>query len=522
MKPKPNRGFPRDLNVDRLSAILAPTFVFLALWAVYLHTLNPAFLNDDSAETLSASWAFGVAHAPGYPLVLLLNHLFQWIPLGGWGLRSSLFAGFLAAFGAALLSAWVGVLLTEEGPMLPAAARGAWAVLAGLSLGLSENYWRTALSAKGMVYQLELVLLIPPAWALWRARREKLAPWTGWLVFGAALGLGHHWPLHFSLSLGVLAAWFGVWGGNRQPRFGSSPGSIRAPAWVLMALSPALLYPALRSHQHPFQDWGAADRLPLWWNYLSLHYLQVPDKSFARTIWEWSQGGLSGSRFSMTCLTFIRGQGLWISSFLVRDVSPVLVLAAILGWWRGARSARWRGPILVLALSMAGLVAANLLFNSPGQTDFLWILGNHLLPWDLAVALSGTLALAFFARSPRTWALAGLVVALTAASWPGRWDRLDQSRLTDSYRYGVDLLASAPRGSLLFAEEDRDYFAAYFLQGVEGKRPDLSLVTPFLWQESWGVAQSARLHPDWGLSILPDAAPWDRVGFNIRRAIQTN
>jgi hypothetical protein len=108
------------------------------------------------------------------------------------------------------------------------------------------------------------------------------------------------------------------------------------------------------------------------------------------------------------------------------------------------------------------------------------------------------------------------------APFPIRSSLLGQSRETLCWRYGLDLMASCPRNSVLFAEEDRDYFTLHYFHDIEGMRTDLTAVTTFLWQEPWGVAASALKHPEWRLDPMPQNAPWDRLLVNVRKTIAYN
>jgi hypothetical protein len=65
-----------------------PWVLFTGLFGLYLTRANPAFLNDDSAETLTAGHILGLAHSPGY-----LPGLDPLGRLGGPGRRAPLSPG---------------------------------------------------------------------------------------------------------------------------------------------------------------------------------------------------------------------------------------------------------------------------------------------------------------------------------------------------------------------------------------------------------------------------------------------
>ena len=102
-----NSTHPRRLSTPSLTARVGWMAFILGLWACYLPTVNPAFLNDDSAEILTSGHLLGLSHSPGYPLASLFQRTFQGIPLGSLAWRGSLAACALAVLGAALLAAVV-------------------------------------------------------------------------------------------------------------------------------------------------------------------------------------------------------------------------------------------------------------------------------------------------------------------------------------------------------------------------------------------------------------------------------
>ncbi|HET9869845.1 MAG TPA: hypothetical protein VFR02_05055, partial [bacterium] len=84
--PRPAGFFSTDTPVLAL--------LFLAVVAVYLSTLCPIFMDDDSAETITAGVTLGLQHPPCYPLDALLNRLAWFLPLGGPGFRAGVGSAF--------------------------------------------------------------------------------------------------------------------------------------------------------------------------------------------------------------------------------------------------------------------------------------------------------------------------------------------------------------------------------------------------------------------------------------------
>ncbi len=200
---------------DALLALLAGV-VSLAL---YVRTLVPWPLPGDSGEFQVLAYELGVGHTTGYPVYMLLAHLFQrLLPVGEVAYRVNLFSAFMAALTVA------GVYL---GGRLLSGNR--WAALFGaLSLAVGFTFWSQALIAEvysaGAAFFIAVFLLV----AGWYKTGNRWALAAAGLIGG--LGLGVHG------SVGVFAPAIGVfflanWGRRRE--------------WLLPALGGGLLGVAL-------------------------------------------------------------------------------------------------------------------------------------------------------------------------------------------------------------------------------------------------------------------------------------
>ena len=150
-------------------------------FALYLATLQPAFGGpEDTPKFQFVGHVLGLPHPPGYPLYVLLSHLFVQIPVGTIAYRANLFSAVLAAL-ACSLTYTIGRQI--------GARRGA-AVCGALGLATGASFWRGAVFAE--VYSLAAVMAALTIFFLleWRRRGQ-----SGWLLasIGAfSLGLGNH------------------------------------------------------------------------------------------------------------------------------------------------------------------------------------------------------------------------------------------------------------------------------------------------------------------------------------------
>src|SRR5215471_6271708 len=100
----------RSLKTRSICAAL----IFISSLSVYLVTLAPTVTLVDSGELIVAARYLGVAHAPGFPLYVLLAHLASIIPLGSVAQRVNFASGLFAAGASALVG-----LAVAEGLLIP-------------------------------------------------------------------------------------------------------------------------------------------------------------------------------------------------------------------------------------------------------------------------------------------------------------------------------------------------------------------------------------------------------------------
>src|SRR5262252_8249721 len=71
--------------------------IFVPSLSVYFATMAPSVTLVDSGELIVAAKYLGVAHAPGFPLYVLLAHLASIIPIGTVAQRVNFASGLFAA-----------------------------------------------------------------------------------------------------------------------------------------------------------------------------------------------------------------------------------------------------------------------------------------------------------------------------------------------------------------------------------------------------------------------------------------
>ena len=126
-----------DATRIRPTSWLVSALLFVAFLALYIITLAPDVLAADSGELQVVAAQLGVAHPPGFPLYVLLAHLFTRLPIGSPAYMANLLS---AVFGALTVVVVYrsGLLLT--GRRLPA-------LLGAVALGTATTFWSQATTA---------------------------------------------------------------------------------------------------------------------------------------------------------------------------------------------------------------------------------------------------------------------------------------------------------------------------------------------------------------------------------------
>ena len=194
--PPPERGF-------RALEFALATLVGALAFTLYLRTLAPGLLGGDSGEFQFAAWLGGFAHPTGYPLYLMLGHVWSriiWANTPAWrmNLFSALWGG--VATGLVYLLAFRLLRLVARGDIQNSTGR--WpiifirmlAALAAITFCVTPTFWSQAVIAE--VYTLHAafiaaVLIGLVAWAELPASTQDYRP-LYWAAGVYGFSLTHH------------------------------------------------------------------------------------------------------------------------------------------------------------------------------------------------------------------------------------------------------------------------------------------------------------------------------------------
>lgn len=191
-------GQGRWLRVAGLAGV-----ALAALW-LYVRTVAPDVLPADSGELQVVAATLGVAHPPGFPLYVLLGHLWTLLPFGaGPAYRLNLFSAVTSTLTLMVVYQTV-VVLARRRPLL-----AGWT--AAVALGTATTFWAQATTANirsltALFTALALYCLVRFGQAV-RAEDGRRNTADRWLILAAlALGFGttHHVSLAFLALIGVV------------------------------------------------------------------------------------------------------------------------------------------------------------------------------------------------------------------------------------------------------------------------------------------------------------------------------
>ncbi|HUU53617.1 MAG TPA: DUF2723 domain-containing protein [Armatimonadota bacterium] len=439
-----------DPTRPRAGEVLRRPFAVAALvgsvsLAIYVWTLAPTVLADDSAELVTAAHVLGIPHPTGYPLYLLLARLFDLLPFAAPPVRVGLLSALCGAASAAVI-AWTATRIAGSAPA---------GLLSGFVVAFAGSGWSAATEPE--VYALN-ALIISLAIAVFaagggrRGQRRLL-----WLALLAGLGLAHHrTSVFFTIPLVIAAA------------VEERPGWRALGKATAFGLAPLLLYLYLpiRAAAHPPVLWSDVSQ---WRHFLPY----VLGRSYQEYVFARPPGEMIG--FAETLLAGASS-----------ELTPGGIILSLIG--AAGLVLRRRGLGIALLVSTAALTIWNLGYRVSDWQAFS-------VPSTLAAGLWSGLGLVALSQALRRaapdrtrWAQAALtigVVVFIPAS-------LLQSNLPKSHRgewqhydTALAVLSQLPPNSIYVSNLDHGTFLPMYLQVVEGRRRDVVVCSSDQIYEPW-------------------------------------
>ncbi len=523
--------------------MLIPVFLFFFVFEAYLLTHCATFNINDSGETIMVCDLLTISHSPGYPLHTLWGRVNCLLPLGKPMLRVT-FCSMVTGTISVVVVYWFLKMMFQSifkapqsatgSPLAPPAISpspvstdapegapsadsgyGSWlwevpSLFGALVFAFSYQHWFQSCGAKGGIYTLNTLLSVCMIFLFFKMRE------SGWFIkslllmgFLYGLSLAHHWPNQIVMAPAYL--WFFLASQKRVPLpsilkniIGLRPfdlwdnlinvlsafgilNFIRAFICLLLSLS-VYMYLPIRATQNPLVNWWdprTADRL--WGTVIRKGYENVG----ATRGWETIVRDLK--RFWLHAHHEF-GE---VFTFLVF----FLVIWGMVWLWRRKQWSTATG----FALFGGGVFAGIILFNNPLE-GYQWTIDNFFSPVYLTMAIFASAGIAGICEwIAKEWpyrvvplyttafcmgfALMPLMLNYTAkdkiVDGQAVYQGNDQSRYISSYDEGINMLKTVNRDAVILCNGDIDILPLWYLQYVEGKRPEVVSFTMQLIPYDW-------------------------------------
>jgi hypothetical protein len=416
---------------------------------LYLLTGAHSIVTGDNPEFVGAAASLGVPHAPGYPLLTLIGHVFTWLPLGSTVFRLTILAALLSTATIGLVYATALRVTSSD-----LASFGAAVALAGTPV-----FWRWSIQFE--VFSLNNFLA---ALVLYLLVRWKDEPRRDSMLIGAAFAFGLGLANQQTIALLVPAVLWVLWLNRRQLKRRPSTVALAAGALIVGVLP--YLYVPLAASRHPLINFDDVHSASDFW----------------RLIGRGDYGGLQLAGSSNTGSPFGRMWYLALASGLVG-------VLAVLGVARARRRSPWFLWFVAAGFGVAGVLFMFPANINPSPLHLRYVIERFfLLPIVIIAPLAafGVVQLAGWGAArigERRAALAatGLVAVLAVAGVAANYQDNDLRSDTVTAHYAEDILASLKPNAVLFVTGDESDIPLLWAQAAENLRPDVTvLVSPLL------------------------------------------
>jgi hypothetical protein len=473
------------------------------LLIIYIATLAPGVTLWDSGEFLASIHSLGIPHPPGTPLYVIVAKVWTmiWAPVVGFAYSVNLLSAVCTALGCAiladLLTRWTG----------DGIAAYAGAVCAGLmsSLWLSANETEVYASA----FLVSCILLSIGDRAGETGERR-------WLLAGGYVA-GLAFSLHLTALLSAPAALY-------LAMHRGSPRDVvrRIPAMLLTFAvgASAVLFLLVRARHDPAVNQGNPSTWPALMDVI-MRRQYAPASPWPRQApWFLQVGNLFEYADWQVAL------GLSPDPPPTWWRTPVTILFGLLGLagfleHRRMNRRSWRALVILFVTTTLGVLVYLNLKAGPSygagflpataphearERDYFFALG--FVCWGLWAGFGAVGAMRRLSRgdqaTQRILALAGVFVAFipAALNWSAV-NRRAEPEASEARQRAMHILDAAPPRAVVLSNGDNSTYPVWYLQEVERRRRDVTVVVVPLLPASWYRAELARRNALLDLGQVP-------------------
>lgn len=434
------------VRLQRWDYLVAAMAALVAL-LVYVRTLPPTFTGGDSAELITAAYTLGIAHPPGYPLFCLLGKLFTLIvPFNTIAWR----VAFMSAFFGASTCFVVSLLITK--------VTGKWfAGLAGaVMLAVSSEFWKWSVVVETYTLNAFLMVLCILALLVWQETRRSKYLYLFAVAYG--LGLCNHHTMHFMgpvFALFILSVDHRPW---QRWQVYAWVTVIGVGIWGLIHL-----YLPLRAMAGPYSNWGNPQTWENFWYVVTR-----------------AQYGYNSQPF--TIAHFLEQMGLFASRYVHQFTmfGAALPLLGIYPLWK--RNRYMTG--LVVGTGIYIVVGISLITNFPFDMESIWLNTKFWVPAYVMAAVLAGCAVAWITslklgRMMLSFLSVPLIAGMFVFPLTAHYRNNDKSDYYFARDFGMNILKTLDQDALYFPTTDHFVYPVFYLQAVEGLRPDVNIVTKY-------------------------------------------
>ena len=433
------------MNLSRIFTGVIFVVVLLALMA----TTCPVVYVGDTGEVVAASYSLGIAHPPGYPIYTTLGHIFSYLPLSNIAFRVNLLAAFLAALAAALFYRLL--IKVADSLKLGSELTPFYALTSTLLLAFSLTFWAQGVMAKGGIYHLNLVFIFLIITLLLRVLQRSDKSALLWLSFWSGLSLANH---HTMLAVIGLTFFF-VFIYQRKLFYKNFFSII-----LLIAAGLAYyIYLPIRAHANPAMNWGNPGNLQ--------SFLDVVTRNQYGRIGKGDRG----------VLLYLAQLWEFVKSFAVQFTVIILplVLLGVYSLYRKSKRIFSYFGLLFLIFS-AYMVYTT---NPKLTTNDLEVVEVFFIPAYASAALFIFFGLGYIGELIKKENLkrifAAASVLLFVLPFLANFHYNDRSPNYLAANYGLNMLKTPEKDSILFASQDNEVFILAYYKKVEKLRPDITV-----------------------------------------------
>jgi hypothetical protein len=251
-----------------------------------------------------------------------------------------------------------------------------------------------------------------------------------------------------------------------------------AAALALLAGAAVYLYLPLRAAADPLLNWGQPDTAQRVWQHVTAQQYRV--SLFSAPLWP----------------QVVQAAQLWWTQF-----TPIGLALALAGAWRMAKVQRPLFWMLLAVIAFTMLYAWAYVIEDDGDAYYLpaFVAGAVWVAWGadaaLRLRLRSRLRLRLRLRSRLrvgedegtvgAWQAVAVGLIVAAAALATNWAACDRRNDTIAEDYVRDAFAEIAEGGVLLTRDWQVYAPALYLQGVEGLRPDLTVIDVELLRRDW-------------------------------------